>query len=385
MIDTTRRLAEINSGSFHVAGIQNVNKALHALFSPLSDRCDEMPLDKINQIEEDGSTSQFATTNTLRFSARDDAPVQILCTGHSDTVFPVDSEFQHTWIEGEHLRGPGVADMKGGLVVLSEALRAIDNSPFKAMIGFTVLVSPDEEIGSPSSAKILRELAPHANAGLTYEPALADGTLAGARKGSGNFTLVARGKSVHAGRDFFSGRNAMTAIARAAVLLEALSDESAGISVNIGKISGGGPVNVVPDLALCRFNVRIRESEQQETIESAVQRIVSEVKSLTACELELHGNFNRPPKPLTRKQEQLFALLQTCGQQLDLDIAFKPTGGCCEGNNLAAAGLANIDTLGVRGGAIHSDQEFACLDSFVERAKLSALLMAQLGKQTLAF
>lgn len=379
MVEATRRLAEINSGSLHTSGIEAVNAHLIAMFSPLSEHVEQRPLAPIALLDDDGQVNPFNSAPMLIFRARPKAPTQILCTGHSDTVFPTDSPFNTTWIAGEQLHGPGVADMKGGLVVLCEALHAIERSAFRDQIGFTVAISPDEEIGSPASAPVLAELAQTAHFGLTYEPALADGTLAGERKGSGNFSCVISGKSAHAGRDFFSGRNAVTAAAKLAVALEALSSESEGISVNIGKISGGGPVNIVPDHALCRFNVRVRTHAQQRQLERAMATVICTIEASTHCGIVLHGGFNRPPKIITAAQQDLFDILLGCGRQLAIPLKFKATGGCCEGNNLAAAGLVNIDTLGVRGGHIHSQQEFACIDSFIERAKLSALLMAKLS------
>lgn len=378
MIANTRRLASSNSGSLNRQGIKLTNQKLASLFSAISEHHTTLPLSTIPLVSDSGQINEFETEAMHIFSARSEAPLQILCTGHSDTVFAQDSSFQATWIEDNRLRGPGVADMKGGFMVLLEALRAIGNSPFGESVGFTVAISPDEEIGSPASAPVLSELAKKADFGLTYEPALADGTLAGARKGSGNFTVVAKGKSVHAGRDFFSGRNAITALARLAILLEELSDESEGISVNIGKIVGGDAVNVVPGLAVCRFNVRIRKKEQMTFIEKAIRAQLKDVTEKTQCELTLHGSFNRPPKTIDERQQSFFDLAKQCGRDLGMSINFKATGGCCEGNNLAEAGLVNIDTLGVRGGAIHSDQEFACIDSFVERAQFSALLIARL-------
>jgi len=380
MVATTQMLSDINSGSYNTHGIKKVNHALVDIFSPLCDKHIQIPTAPTSIVEDDGTLTQFHSEPMEIFSIRPDAKVQVLCTGHSDTVFPKTSDFQTSWIEGNVLRGPGVADMKGGLIVLYHALEAIHHSDFRDDIGFTIALSPDEEIGSPASAKILSELAKQSDFGLTYEPALSDGTLAGARKGSGNFSIVIKGLSTHAGRDFFSGRNAITAAARVSILLESLSHEANGVSVNIGKISGGGAVNVVPDTAVCRFNVRTNTIEQQTMISTEIQRCIHEVMHQTQCQLSLHGGFNRPPKNINKQQQDMFDLLKICGKQLDLDINFKPTGGCCEGNNLSAAGLVNIDTLGVRGGKIHSDEEFACIDSFVERAQLSALLIAKLSQ-----
>ncbi|NIB41388.1 hydrolase [Pseudomaricurvus alkylphenolicus] len=378
MLDTTVALCDLNSGSYHKAGIEAVQTRFQSLFNGISDSYEERELAPIKCIDDKGGISWYQPAPMQIFRARPQAPLQILCTGHSDTVFPQGSSFDHCWTEDNRLRGPGTADMKGGLVALHECLRALHHSPYRDRFGFTLAISPDEEIGSPSSAPILAELAQSADFGLTFEPALADGTLAGARKGSGNFVLTAKGHSTHAGRDYFSGRNAVVAIAEAAVRLSRLSDEQSGITVNIGAIEGGGPVNIVPDNCVCRFNVRVSEPEQQQQMLQAIDAIKMDVAQHSGTELELHGHFNRPPKPMTAEQQEMFELLQRCGQRLGTDVQWRATGGCCEGNNLAAAGLLNIDTLGVRGANIHSHDEYACIDSFVERAQLSALFITQL-------
>ncbi len=378
MVATTVALCDVNSGSYHNDGIARVQAALDTLFRPLSDTVEERRLSPIPQVTDTGEVSHFEPRPMQIFRARPTAPLQILMTGHSDTVFPPDSDFLTCWTEGNHLRGPGTADMKGGLVALATALQVLEDSAWRDQFGFTVAISPDEEIGSIGSGPVLMELARTADYGMTYEPALADGTLAGARKGSGNFTLVARGLSTHAGREFFQGRNAVVAIAQIAARLAALSDEATGVTVNVGQIRGGGAVNVVPDTCVCRFNVRVHEAEQQATVLAAIEAAIAAVSADTGCELTLHGQFNRPPKPMTDPQADMFKLLRDCGAELGLGIDWRATGGCCEGNNLAAAGLLNIDTLGVRGANIHSTDEYACLDSFVERAQLSALFVTRL-------
>lgn len=378
MANTTIELCNINSGSLNAEGITHAQEKVIQLFEDVSEDYQTLPLDPIIKLDSNGNEYEVNIAPMQVFRARPSAPLQILCTGHIDTVFPAESEFQTCWIQGNHLRGPGTADMKGGLVVLAHALKALNSSEYKNQFGFTIAISPDEEIGSPSSGDVLMSLAKDHDFGLTYEPALADGTLAGARKGSGNFSLVAKGLSTHAGREFFEGKNAILAIAKAATQLAALSDQDSGITVNIGKFEGGGPVNVVPDLGICHFNVRMHEPDQQVYVEQEIIRIVDEVSQETGCLLNLHGKFNRPPKPMTKKQLAMFELLKSCGEKIGLDIQWKATGGCCEGNNLAAAGLINIDTLGVRGANIHSEDEYACIDSFVERAQLSALLITHL-------
>ncbi|NVK10818.1 MAG: hydrolase [Gammaproteobacteria bacterium] len=382
MIQTTRKLCDINSGSYNSEGLANVADELKILFSTLFTDIKEVPLKPIQRVTASGKIEEIELRPSLVFKRNPEAPMQLLMTGHYDTVFPVTSSFQSTWIEGEYLRGPGVADMKGGLVMLKHALDYTFSQPYGEKVGVTLIISPDEEIGSPSSAELLVELAKTADFGLTYEPALADGTLAGARKGSGNFSIVVKGKSAHAGREFFNGRNAMIAAAEVSLKLAQLSDQETGITVNVAAIDGGGPPNVVPDTAVIRFNIRIEQPAQM-SILNEINSIIDSVASNSGCDIELHGTFNRPPKPMTERQQWMFELLKDVGQDLGLAIAWKPTGGCCEGNNLAAAGLINIDTLGVRGGAIHSEDEFAVLDSFAERAALSAALIKRLLDITL--
>ena len=160
-----------------------------------------------------------------------------------------------------------------------------------------------------------------------------------------------------------------------------MTSEADGITVNIGRIQGGGAVNVVPDFCQCRFNIRVDTPEQMTRLDETMQQIIRQISTETGCELSLHGGFNRPPKPMTPAQQIMFELLRECGQQLGLDIQWRATGGCCEGNNLAAAGLVNIDTLGVRGANIHTDQEYTCIDSFAERTALSILLIQKLIKR----
>ena len=382
MIAETRRLAEFNSGTTNVDGLNLVANELIQLFGTWADRSERRFLPAIESVSPDGSMDRWDTAPMLIFARNEQAQLQLLCTGHYDTVFPANCAFQTTWVEGNHLRGPGVADMKGGLMVLLATLTAIAGTPLDSLIGVTVAISPDEEIGSPRSAPELTKLAQNKHFGLTYEPALADGTLAGARKGSGNFSMIVRGLAKHAGREFFEGKNAITAAAKFATQIESLSNRETGLTVNVGKIEGGGPVNVVPELAIVRFNIRVDQPEDTRII-NTINNLAGEISAETGCSFDLHGHFNRPPKPMTEAQQQMFELLRSCGAELGLDVQWKPTGGCCEGNNLAAAGLLNIDTLGVRGGLIHSEEEFACLDSFAERAQLSALLICALAEKSI--
>ncbi len=371
--------AEVNSGSRHAAGLDAVLTLLEAEARRLPATVVRIPTQGSSIVADDGSVRAEAHADALMITARPDAPVQVVLTGHYDTVFPAESAFQTVITRADGaLNGPGIADMKGGISILLAALEAFETHPDHAGVGWTVLLSPDEEIGSPASAPLLAELGARGHIGMTYEPALADGTLAGARKGSGNYHLIVTGKAAHAGRAFDEGANAVAGAAILAARLHALNGQREGVTVNVARISGGGPLNVVADNAVVRFNVRVPDAAASDWIEAQVRAIAADLP-FPGLTLDLHGGMTRAPKPMDASQTALFEAVRQTGALLGQSLAWKPSGGVCEGNNLHAAGLPNIDTLGVLGGDIHSDQEFAWPASFVDRAQLSALILCKVA------
>ena len=371
--------ANLNSGSRNAEGLARVLAVLEAEAARLPAEVVRLQTQGSTLVGDDGAVRTEAHADALRISARPDAPIQVVLTGHYDTVFPADSAFQTVTTRADGaLNGPGIADMKGGISVMLAALEAFETHPDRDRVGWTVLLSPDEEIGSPASAPLLAELGARAHIGLTYEPALADGTLAGARKGSGNYHLIVTGKAAHAGRAFHEGANAVAGAAIIAARLHALNGQREGVTVNVAKISGGGALNVVADNAVVRFNVRVPDAQSSTWIAETVRQIAA-APPVPGLTLDLHGGMTRAPKPMDASQTALFEAVRETGALLDQTIAWKPSGGVCEGNNLHAAGLPNIDTLGVLGGDIHSDQEFAWPASFVERAQLSALILCKVA------
>ncbi len=376
MITRVKDWSSVNSGSTNRDGLDRQRALLVDAFADLDGAIETVDLPEIVEVQSDGQKTARAFAPSLVVRQRPKAPVQVVLTGHYDTVFGVDHAFQ-SWrmLDDDTINGPGTADMKGGLLVMLEALRALEKSPHKDNLGYTVVISPDEEIGSPASAALLSKYGALADLGMTYEPALADGSLSGARKGSGNFALVVRGKAAHAGREHHLGRNALVAAARAVQALAVLTGARDGLTINPAKIDGGGPSNIVTDLAIIRFNVRLTLPEDADWVMTQFERITRDVDALDGISAELTGGFTRPPKPMAPPNAALFEMTRTAGALLGLSIRWRDTGGVCEGNNLWAAGCPNVDTLGVRGGSIHSAEEFAILSSFVERAQLSAVLL----------
>ena len=369
----------VNSGSRNTAGLEAQREALAEILGRLPGVVENLALLPSTEIGADGAPRPQPHPDALRLTVRPQAPTQVVLTGHYDTVYPAESPFRSVSPRPDGaLNGPGIADMKGGISIMLGALEAFEAHPLAQRIGYRVLLSPDEEIGSPASAPLLAEIAAGGHIGMTYEPCMPDGALAGARKGSGNFHVVVKGRAAHAGRDFASGRNAVAGAAALAATLHGLNGLREGVTVNIGRIDGGGPLNVVPAGAVVRFNVRVPDAAAADW---ASAQIAAAMTALTVQDLEtsLHGGFTRPPKPLDDAQQMLLEAARDVGALIGQSIAWRSSGGVCEGNNLFAAGLPNIDTLGVRGGDIHSEDEYAWPESFAERACLSAALLMKIA------
>ena len=380
MLDQVLQWSAVNSGSRNLAGLKQVAATLADAFSALPGELRLVDPAPVDAVDSAGKRVALDHGQNLHLKVRPEAPVQLLFTGHMDTVYPADHDFQATrWLDDGVLNGPGVADMKGGIAVMLAALQAVEANGAARGVGYEVIINSDEEVGSLGSAPLIAAAAKGKAAALTYEPsALPDGTLAGARPGSGNYSLIVRGRSAHAGRNPEDGRNALLAAADLALRLEALKRD--GLSVNPARIEGGGPSNVVPDLAVLRVNLRPRTPE----IENEAARLITDAVAAVAADrevtIDMHGGFGRPPKPMTPDMERLFELVRKAGADLGQAIGWQPSGGVCDGNNIAACGVPVVDTMGVRGGKIHSVEEYLISESLGERAALSALTILRLAE-----
>ncbi|MEZ5276778.1 MAG: hydrolase [Opitutaceae bacterium] len=378
MIDRLVRWADQNSGSLNGPGLKAMQALVQADFDRLPGAFSTLPLDQSAPGAGPGEVM-------LRWQCRPEAPIQVLFNGHFDTVFGPESAFQKcTVLDNGRLHGPGVTDMKGGLVVLLAALTAFEACPWKERIGWEILISPDEELGSPGSAAILTEAARRHHFGLVFESSLPDGQMVRSRMGVGHFSYRVRGRAAHVGRDFEAGRNAIEALSRIVLKATALNQQMEGVIVNVGRTEGGGPINVVPDRAEAQLNVRVWRADQMEEVMGRLRACAEPVVKREGFAVEMEGGFSRGPKEVTPEVEGLFATIQDCGRPLGLDFGWRDTGGGSDGNILAMAGLPNIDSLGVRGEFIHSEKEVVLVDSLVERASLTALFLMRLAKGEVA-
>ena len=382
LLNNLMRLSEINSGTSNLEGIRTVADYFRSYFSGTADSISEIQSQSREHTDISGNKIKEEFGNLLSFKKRTEAPIQVLLAGHMDTVFPLSHSFQTPKkLDENTLLGPGVADMKGGILVMLTALQAYEASNHSNQLGWRVILNADEETGSHGSVETLEAAATTADVGLIYEPALADGTLSRARKGSGNFTVVATGQAAHAGREYDQGRNAIMGLYSAAQKLEQLTELENGITVNIARISGGTAFNVVPAAAVLQFNVRCQSVDQQHELDAKMKAVIHETAQQSEVALEISGGFSRPPKSISPANQLLMDWVVESGKQLDIDVRFKDTGGCCDGNNLAAVGLPNVDTLGVLGGQIHTADEFMLIDSMAERAKLSLNILQKISEE----
>jgi glutamate carboxypeptidase len=369
----------INTGTANLDGLADLAGLLADAFSALPGDLELVEPAPVTAIDPDGREVERRFGRHMVVRVRPEAERRLLFTGHMDTVFPKDHPFQHQqWLDRDTLNGPGLADMKGGIAVILHALKAFEGSGDAHRIGYDVLLNSDEETGSLASAPLIECLAQGKYAALTYEPsALPDGTLAHARGGSGNYSLTITGKSAHAGRNPQDGRNAIVAAAALVLGLKQLQRDDC--PVNPAKIDGGAANNVVPDHAVLRFNIRPRSPDAAAQFEAGLAALIGEVQQTHEVAIHRHGGITRPPKPVDRRAQKLFDLVRDCGASLGQKIGWQPSGGVCDGNNIAACGVPVVDTMGVRGGAIHSPDEYMIVSSLRERAALSALVLHRIA------
>jgi glutamate carboxypeptidase len=379
MIDRVIPWANVNSHSHNIASLAKLAELIAADFAPLGGRLKWHDLPPAMSIDNHGQTAQTPLGRALTITKRPDAHLRVLFNIHLDTVYPPESPFQSVREESGKLYGPGVADAKGGIAVMLTALKALEQSPHARRVGWQVLINPDEEIGSPGSASLLEAAARSHHFGLLFEPSLPDGAIVDRRRGSGSFSIVIHGRAAHAGRDFGSGRSALLAAAKLALQLHALNEKIPGVTLNIGSIDGGAPVNVVPDLAICRINVRTTEPFDADIALSAVNKLIAELNTMDCISTELHGKFANAPKIPDDRTLRLLDAILSCGKELGLSIPTRPSGGASDGNKLSAAGLPNIDSLGARGDRIHSPHEYLFTESLAERAQLTAMLLLKIA------
>lgn len=305
-------------------------------------------------------------------SAGGHKPRQLLL-GHCDTVWPLGTlEKMPFRVDGNRIMGPGVYDMKGGLVQMIMALQALRKLAWPLAVMPVIFINSDEEIGSRDSTPLIRQLAKKAGRTFVLEPSLGmEGKLKTRRKGVGRFSYQIQGQAAHAGLDPDKGVSAILELSYLIQKLHALNDPANGVSVNVGVIEGGTQPNVVAAASSALVDIRVPTMEAAAHIDEALKQIRPELDGIT---ITMTGSFNRLPLEKTRANERLWSLVEAEGKKLGLELQEGMAGGGSDGNTTSLY-TATLDGLGAVGDGAHADHEFLFLDKMVERGALLALLL----------
>ena len=302
----------------------------------------------------------------------------VLLLGHFDTVWPVGQLERMPLVERDgKLFGPGVLDMKAGVAIGAAAAKAVAAArPPGARPHITLLVTSDEEVGSRSSRAEIERRARASTAVLVLEPALAGGAVKTARKGVGEFRVIAHGIASHAGANPEAGASAVHELARQITAMEALNEPARGLSVNVGVISGGTRSNVVAEEASAVVDVRVSRMEDAARIEAALANLRP---ANPRVRLEVRGTISRPPMERTPGVARLFDLAREVARDIGRDLQEGATGGASDGNFTAALGVPTLDGLGALGEGPHALHEHVLVNELAPRAALVAGLIARIG------
>lgn len=302
---------------------------------------------------------------------------QILALGHSDTVYPLGTLAEMPFREADNrIWGPGVLDMKAGLVFFLFAMRAIRELEIPVRRRVVLLVNSDEEVGSDSSRALIEKEARKSRAVLVLEPGTGpEGKLKTARKGVGDYTLIVRGRSAHAGVDFPSGANAILELARQIEKVAGFTRLDRGVTVSPGIIAGGTRSNVVPDEARAVIDIRAPRSSDAVALERKFRALKPIDKR---CTVEVAGGLNRPPMERTAGVVHLFRTARRLAAELGIDLEESTSGGGSDGNFTAALGVPTLDGLGAVGEGAHSPRENILSARIADRTALLAKLVAAL-------
>jgi glutamate carboxypeptidase len=375
-------LCDLNSGSDHLPGLLRVADHLQVLFSDLDIPCVRLPLSGW-EVRDDAGRLRFRETGpALQWSyhpanlSQAPKPATLLAI-HYDTVYGPDHPLQECRrVDDDRCQGPGVIDAKGGIIVLRWAILAGLRFGLLKDRSWSIVLNPDEELGSPASRHLWRQVASGFQRAMLFEPAMSDGSLVGARKGSGNFLVVVHGRAAHAGRHFELGRNAVVRASSVAVALHGLNGRFPGVTINVGRMVGGDAVNVVPDRCIVRFNARVEDPAQQAWVLSELEGIRFDHHSdQEGFHVEVHGGFSSPPKVIDAATRHWQERITQIGQGLGQSIRWASSGGASDGNKLAELGLMTLDSFGPEGDGLHSPNEWVRISSLPRKAALTLAIL----------
>jgi glutamate carboxypeptidase len=307
--------------------------------------------------------------NLVAHFGEGDRPVLLL--GHMDTVWARGTLERMPWrVEGGLAFGPGVFDMKAGCLVALEAIRGLAHHGLAPRVA--VVLNCDEEIGSASSRGLIAREATASRAVLVLEPAIPGGLAKTSRSGMSDYEVRVRGRAAHAGVDPEKGVSAIAAAAELVTALHALNDLPEGLSVNVGRFTGGTRRNVVAAEALLEVDVRFRRHEQGLAVDEAIRRLTT---SVPGAEVEVHGGIDRPPMEPSEGGAALYRMAAAAAREAGFEMGHGHVGGVSDGNFTAALGVPTLDGLGVDGMGAHADHEQIVVEDLARRPAMLARLL----------
>lgn len=380
MLAMLERITNINSGSLNKAGVDELATIFSNELTLLGFNISTLLGEVIEMPSCPGSNYNVDVADHI-LARQDGDGTKLLLMGHLDTVFPPNSPFQKFSRQGDTMYGPGVSDMKGGLVVMLYALKALNENGGLENKAITILLNSDEEMGSLSSRKYVEEQALLHDWGLVYESS-GNNRLTRERKGLGQARFVVHGKASHAGGAHQQGRSAIKELAYKIVQIENITDYETGVTVNVGVVSGGEARNTIAPCAEALIDLRYPETQQGLDAMAQFENIFSNVYSYPVDSGELSTeswtNLHRPAKIATPESDYLLNKTIAIGRLLGQELGVGDSGGGTDGSLSQAVGLATLDSLGSAGTGAHSNREEGRVSSLVERAKLSAVLIHRL-------
>ncbi len=358
------QLVNIDSGSYTPDGVARVADALQPRF------------EAAGALVERVAGTEYGPHLVARWPGAGQG--RILLVGHMDTVFPEGEVARRPFrIEDGRAYGPGVMDMKSGLLVGLYAARLLrEQAPWAELV---MLCNSDEEIGSPSSHDLIAHLASQADAVLVLEPPSRVDRVTIARKGVATFRLDVTGLSAHAGVEPDKGRNAIVELAHRLIAVHDLNGAIPGVTLNVGVIHGGERPNIVADTAHVLIDVRAPNPESVAAVEAELQRIADAEPTIEGTETRLSGRFMHQPFTQSDASKRLFDLADAVAQELGFTLTGAATGGGSDGNTAAAVGAATLDGLGPAGGHAHNPGEYIEIASIAPRIALVGGVIAGVG------
>ncbi len=365
IVETVQQLVEIESPSDVKAAVDRLGAVLGSRFEEIGGRVSVHPAEKSgNQLQVDFTAS----------ASRAQKPVLLL--GHMDTVYPIGtiSKMPCRVAKGR-VWGPGVLDMKAGIALALHVMEALVKWGLSRPV--SLLLVTDEEVGSKSSRAITEKLAQNAAAVLVLEPAYGlRGAVKTARKGVGDYTIQVTGKGAHSGLDFAEGQSAVLELAKQICEIEKLVDLKRGITLNVGRISGGTRVNVVPAEATALLDLRVATASDGRRLDRKLRALKPFNRK---CKIAVSGELNRPPMERTAGVAALYARAREIAKSLGWNLEEAAVGGGSDGNFTAALGIPTLDGLGGVGEGAHAEHESILISELPRRSALLAGLIQGVG------